>query len=438
MGKEQIKKEILKNIRKYYKLSFAKKEFIPGKTYIPIAARVFDEREMTTLSEAVLDFWLTEGRFAKLFEKKFSKLTKVPHVILTNSGSSANLLAFSALTSPKLGKRKIKPGDEIISVAAAFPTTVNPIIQLGCVPVFIDINLETLNIDSSKIEKAITKKTKAIFLAHTLGNPFDVKTIMRIAKKYNLFVIEDSCDALGSSYRGQMVGTFGDIGTFSFYPPHHITMGEGGALVTKNPLLKQIIRSFRDWGRDCWCDTGRDNTCGKRFGWKFGRLPLGFDHKYIYSHVGYNLKLTDMQASIGVAQLDKLPEFIRKRRENFQLLHDGLKKYKNYFILPKPTSGSKPSWFGFPLTIKREVGFSRKEVVEHLEKNKIATRMLFSGNVTKQPYFENINYRISGDLKNTDYAMDNTFWIGVFPGINKKMIGYIIRTFDNFFKIEKS
>lgn len=434
MDKEKIKKEIFKKVKDYYKAAFKKGKFVAGETYVSHAARVFDEKEILLLAESALDFWLTEGRFVKKFEKEFCRFLNIPFTILTNSGSSANLLALMSLTSPKLGERRLKPGDEVIAVAAAFPTTVNPIIQASCVPVFVDIDFTTLNIDSSKIEKAITKKTKAIFLAHTLGNPFDLNKIIKIAKKNNLFIIEDACDALGSSYKGRFVGTFGDIGTFSFYPAHHITMGEGGALVTKDPKLKMIIRSFRDWGRDCWCDTGCDNTCKKRFEWKLGKLPYGFDHKFIYSHLGYNLKLTEMQAAVGLAQLDKLPEFIRIRKNNFQLLYNGLEKYKKYFIFLKSLPESDPSWFGFPITLKRGIGFSRKEIVDYLEKNKIGIRMLFSGDITKQPYFENINYRISGSLENTDYVMENTFWIGVYPGITKEMADYIIKKFDEFLK----
>lgn len=434
MDKEKIKKEIFEKIKEYYREAFKKGEFVPGKTYVSHAARIFDEKEIFFLTESALDFWLTEGRFVKKFEKEFCRFMNVPYAILANSGSSANLLALMSLTSPKLGERRLRPGDEVIAVAAAFPTTVNPIIQAGCVPVFVDIDFATLNIDPFKIEKAITKKTKAIFLAHTLGNPFDLNKIMKIARKNNLFVIEDACDALGSSYNGQLAGTFGDIGTFSFYPAHHITMGEGGALVTKDPNLKMIIRSFRDWGRDCWCDTGSDDTCKKRFDWKLGKLPYGFDHKFIYSHLGYNLKLTEMQAAVGLAQLDKLPEFIKMRKRNFKLFYGGLKKHEKYFIFAKPLPQSDPSWFGFPITLKKGIGFSRKEIVDYLEKNKIGTRMLFAGNITKQPYFENINYRISGNLKNTDYAMENTFWIGVYPGITKEMADYIIRKFDQFLK----
>ena len=434
MTQNQLRKEIFRKVQEYYKVAFGEKVFSPGQTSIPASGKVFDEKEMVSLVDSALDFWLTEGKFARKFEEDFSKYLKAPYVILTNSGSSANLLAFSALTSPQLGKRRIKPGDEVITVAAAFPTTVNPIIQNGCTPVFLDIDLKTLNIDSTKIEKAVTKKTKAIFLAHSLGNPFDLKIVMKVAQKYNLFVIEDACDALGSTYNGQLVGTFGDIGTFSFYPAHHITMGEGGALVTKIPQLKRVIRSIRDWGRDCWCDTGHDNTCGKRFGWKLGKLPFGYDHKYIYSHLGYNLKLTDMQAAIGVAQLQKLPKFIEKREKNFQLLYNKLKKYENYFILPRATPNSKPSWFGFPITVKRNAGFTRRKIVNYLEENKIAIRMLFGGNIIKQPYFKNINYRIFDNLENTDYIMNNTFWIGVYPGLSPKMLRYLISVLDKFFK----
>ena len=431
---KKLKKEIFKKVREFYRVKFMKKKFIPGQTLIPASGKVFNEKEMIFLVDSALDFWLTEGRFAQKFEEEFSKYLKVPYTILTNSGSSANLLAFTALTSSKLGERRIKPGDEVITVAAAFPTTVNPIIQNGCLPVFLDVDLETLNIDSTKIEKAITKNTKAIFLAHSLGNPFDLKTVMRVAKKYNLFVIEDACDALGATYNNQLVGTFGDIGTFSFYPAHQITMGEGGALVTKNPLLNRVIRSLRDWGRDCWCKPGHDNTCGKRFGWQLGKLPFGYDHKYIYSHLGYNLKVTDMLAAIGVAQLEKLPRFIEKRERNFQFLYRQFKKYGNSFIFLKATPNSKPSWFGFPITIRKNAGFKRREIVNYLEEHKIATRMLFGGNITKQQYFENINYRIFDNLKNTDYIMNNTFWIGVYPDLTPKILKYVISIFNKFLK----
>ncbi len=427
-----IKKEILQKVKEYYNEEFGEKKFIPGKTLIHSSGKVFNDKEMVSLVDSALDFWLTEGRFVEKFEQEFSRYFKVPYTILTNSGSSANLLAFSALTSPKLGDKRIKPGDEVISVAATFPTTINPIIQNGCVPVFLDVDLKTLNINASNLERAITKKTKAIFLAHTLGNPFNLKTVMMIAKKYNLFVIEDTCDALGATYNGQLVGTFGDISTFSFYPAHQITMGEGGALITKNSLLNRIIRSFRDWGRDCWCRPGHDNTCGKRFSWQFGKLPFGYDHKYVYSHMGYNLKLTDMQAAVGVEQLKKLPQFITARRKNYDFLYKSLEKYGKYFIFAKPTPNSSPSWFGFPITVKENAGFTRIEIVNYLENNKIATRMLFCGNIIRQPYFEKIKYRIFEELKNTDYIMNNTFWIGLYPGIRQRELNYIIKVFDNF------
>jgi len=434
MTQNQLKKEIFKKVCEYYKIRFKKRPFVPDQTLVPPSGKIFNEKEMISLVDSALDFWLTEGRFAEKFEQEFSKYLKVPYTALTNSGSSANLLAFTALTSPKLGKKKIKPGDEVITVAAAFPTTVNPIIQNGCVPVFLDVDLETLNISSSKLEKAITKKTKAIFLAHSLGNPFDLKTVMKVAKKHDLFVIEDACDALGATYNNQLVGTFGDIGTFSFYPAHQITMGEGGALVTKNPLLNRIIRSFRDWGRDCWCKPGHDNTCGKRFDQQFGKLPFGYDHKYTYSHLGYNLKITDMQPAVGIEQLKKLPKFIEARRRNYQFLYKNLKKYKDYFIFAKPTPSSKPSWFGFPITIRENVGFTRAEIVNYLEEHKIMTRMLFCGNITKQPYFEDMKYRICDTLENTDLIMNNTFWIGVYPGVGEKELGYTIRTITKFFE----
>ena len=396
-----LKKEIFEKVKEYHRENFKGKPFQAGLTAIPAAGKVFDEKEMISLVDASLDFWLTEGRFAKKFEQAFSKYLGVSHVALVNSGSSANLLAFTALTSPKLGERRINPGDEVIAVAAAFPTTVNPIIQNGCVPVFIDIDPDTLNVDAAKIEGAITAKTKAIFLAHSLGNPFGLDNVIKIAKRHNLFVIEDCCDALGSTYDGRFVGTFGDIGTFSFYPAHQITMGEGGAVVAKDHLCK---------------------------------LPFGYDHKYTYSHLGYNLKLTDMQAAVGLAQLKKLPVFIKARRKNFNYLRKNLDKYQKYFTFAKITPGADPSWFGFPITVKPGAGFSRARIIEFLGKNKIMTRMLFAGNITKQPYFEGINYRIYGELENTDYAMENTFWIGVYPGIEKEQAEFIVKTFDLFFE----
>ncbi|MEW6618520.1 MAG: lipopolysaccharide biosynthesis protein RfbH [bacterium] len=428
MENKDLKSEIFEMVTRYYEEKHKHKPFIPGKTHIPYAGRVYNEEEIIFLVDSALDFWLTTGRFAEQFEKELSKFLGVKHCILTNSGSSANLLAISALTSPKLGERRLKPGDEVITIACGFPTTVNPIIQNNLVPVFIDVDIGSYNIQSDKIEEALSEKTKAIFLAHTLGNPFDLNKIMSIAQKYNLWVIEDNCDALGSKYNDKYTGTFGQIGTLSFYPAHHITMGEGGALITNDTQLKRLIESFRDWGRDCWCEPGNDNTCGKRFSQQLGRLPFGYDHKYIYSHIGYNLKITDMQAAIGIAQLKKLPSFIEARKKNFNLLYQGLKKYEEVFILPQPTSNSQPSWFGFPITVRQKAKFSRAEIVNHLEKNNIATRMLFGGNLVKQPAYQNVNYRLIDSLKNTDFVMDNTFWLGVYPGLTEEMIEFILKT----------
>jgi CDP-6-deoxy-D-xylo-4-hexulose-3-dehydrase len=430
---EVLRQAIFERVREFYNYKFKKKSFERGKTKIPYAGRVFDENELISLIDASLDFWLTAGRFSKDFEDKFTKLLGIDHCLLTNSGSSANLLAISALTSHALGERRLKPGDEVITVACAFPTTVNPIIQNNLVPVFVDIDPGTYNIIADKIEPALSKKTKAIFLAHTLGNPFDLSRVIQIAQKHNLWVIEDACDALGSKYDGRYIGTFGDIATFSFYPAHHITMGEGGAVVTNSDQLKRIIQSFRDWGRDCWCGPGEDNTCRRRFGWQLGELPFGYDHKYIYSHIGYNLKITDMQAAIGVAQLKKLPGFIEARRRNWEILHKGLKKYKDYFILPRAAENSEPSWFGLLLTRREDAPFSREEIITYLEKNNIATRMLFSGNIIRHPYFSEVKYRIYGGLKNTDNIMKNTFWIGVYPGMTENMIEFILGIFHNFF-----
>lgn len=431
MSEGEIRKEIFEKVKELYSTT-EKKEFIPGKSYIPYAGRVYDEKELISLVDASLDFWLTAGRFAKQFEKDFADFLGAQHCLLTNSGSSANLLAVSALTSHKLGEQRLRPGDEVITIAAAFPTTVNPIVQNNLVPVFVDVNLGTYDAQTDKVEAAISSKTKAIFIAHTLGNPFDLKKIMDLAKSHNLWVIEDNCDALGSKYDGRYTGTFGHISTFSFYPSHHITMGEGGALVTNDPQLKQIIASFRDWGRDCWCEPGCDNSCGRRFGWQIGNLPAGYDHKYIYSHIGYNLKITDLQAAIGVVQLKKLPEFIKARKNNWKRLLEGLRKYEDYFILPKATERSDPSWFGFILTIKESAPFLRKEIVNYLEANKIATRLLFSGNITRHPSFEHVNFHVYGDLKNTDLIMKNTFWIGVYPGLTDEMIDYMLAKFHGF------
>ena len=434
MGSEKIiRKGILFKVKEYYKASQAKC-FIPGKTPINYAGRIFDENELVKLIDASLDFWLTAGRYARKFEEKLAKLLKVKYCLLTNSGSSANLLAISALTSPLLKDRRLKPGDEVITTACGFPTTLNPILQNRLVPVFVDIDLGTYNINVGKIEKAITGKTKAVFIAHTLGNPADLAVLTKIAKRHDLWLIEDNCDSLGSKYKGRPTGSFGDISTCSFYPPHHITMGEGGAVLTDDPLLKKIIMSFRDWGRDCWCETGHDNTCGNRFTQKFGGLPKGYDHKYVYSHIGYNMKVTDMQAAIGVAQLDKLPGFIELRKKNFKKFYTNLQQYKKYFILPEWSKDSQPSWFGFPIFVKETAPFRRSDIVNYLEKSRIATRMLFGGNLTKQPAYKNIRYRIAGDLNNTDLVMNNLFWIGVYPGITEEANKYILTKFDGFIK----
>jgi len=430
---KQLKKEILEKVREFYK-SQPKEKFIPNKTRVNYAGRIYNEKELMNLVSASLDFKLTAGEYAKKFEEKFAKLLGIKYCLLTNSGSSANLLAVTVLTSPKLGERRLKAGDEIITTACGFPTTLNPILQNGLVPVFIDVDLGTYNIQTDKIEKIITKKTKAIFIAHTLGNPANLTKLKKIAKKYSLWLIEDNCDALGSKYNGKYTGTFGDIATFSFYPAHHITMGEGGALVTNNLLLKRIVASFRDWGRDCWCEPGKDNTCGNRFKMKFGKLPFGYDHKYVYSHIGYNLKITDMQAAIGLAQLEKLPLFIKKRKDNFSKINNFLKKYEKYFILPKVDKNADPSWFGFPILVKEESPFTKNEIVEFLEKNNIATRMLFGGNLLNQPAYQNIKFKTADGLENTDIVMNNLFWIGVYLGITKEKLNYIFRIFVDFLK----
>ncbi len=433
-AKKETRQGIFKEVVRLFRLGRKKVKFTPGKTLINYAGRVYNEKELINLVDASLDFWLTSGEYAKKFEEKLANFLGLRYCLLTNSGSSANLLAISALTSPLLGKNRLKAGDEVITTACGFPTTLNPILQNNLVPVFVDIKLGTYNIDTDKIEKAISKKTKAIFIAHTLGNPVDLDKILKIVKKYNLWFIEDNCDALGSKYRGRYTGTFGDISTCSFYPPHHITMGEGGAVLTNNPLLRRIIMSFRDWGRDCYCETGHDNTCGRRFSQRFGSMPFGYDHKYVYSHIGYNLKVTDMQAAIGVAQLDKLPKFIEARRKNFNYLYNFLKNYEEFFILPECLKNSEPSWFGFPILVKEDAPFTRNELVKYLEDNKIATRMLFGGNLTRQPAYKNTKYRIFQDLKNTDLVMNNLFWLGVYPGLTKPMLFYIEKTFDNFFR----
>lgn len=409
-----------------------KNSFIPGETYVPVSGKVFDQEEINNAIEAAKDGWWTEGRFAKQFESEFKKFLGVNYVTLVNSGSSANLLAFTSLTSSVFGERALKAGDEYITTPVAFPTTVNPGILYGLKPVFIDAELDTLNIDVSQIEKAITKKTKLIMVAHTLGNPYNLDKIMRIAKKYNLWVIEDCCDALGSRYDGKLVGTFGHIATFSFYPAHQITMGEGGAVITNTSLIHKSMRQFRDWGRDCWCDTGKDNTCRKRFGWQLGDLPYGYDHKYIYSQIGYNLKLSDFQPAIGLAQLKKLPGFIQKRKNNYKKLYEFFKNYKKYFILMKATKKEDPCWFGFPVVVKENAPFTRNRLTEYLEKHKIGTRNIFSGNLLKHPAYKNIKYRTIGVMKNADIVMNNAFWLGVFPGITDEMMEYVKKTLGGF------
>ncbi len=429
---EDLRYQILELTRKYIREK-QKEEFLPGKTLIPFARRVFDENEYVNLVDSSLDGWLTAGRYEEEFELKFANFFGVKSCSLVNSGSSANLIALSTLTSKKLGERRIKKGDEVITVAAGFPTTVNPIVQIGAVPVFLDIELGTYNIKVEDLEKAYTEKTRAVMLAHTLGNPFNLKVVKEFTDRHNLWLIEDTCDALGSKYNGQLVGTFGDIATVSFYPAHHITMGEGGAVLTNSLKLERIIRSFRDWGRDCYCKPGMSNTCGMRFNQQFGTLPFGYDHKYVYSHIGYNLKITDMQAAVGVAQLEKLEGFIEKRKYNFKRLKEGLEEFENDLILPKATENSDPSWFGFPITIKEESKIKRYDLVNYLEKNKIMTRMLFGGNLTRQPAYEDVEYRIVGDLKNTDLVMNNTFFIGVYPGITDEMIDYMLQVFKSFF-----
>lgn len=411
------------------------KPFTAGASTVPASGKVLGAKELQYLVEASLDGWLTTGRFNDAFEERLGKILGVKHVLTTNSGSSANLLAFSALTSHQLGDRAIKPGDEVISVAAGFPTTVNPVLQHGAIPVFVDVDIPTYNIDPARIEAAVSEKTKAIMLAHTLGNPYNLAEVTRIAKKYNLWLVEDCCDALGSTYDGKLVGTFGDIATVSFYPAHHITMGEGGAVFTNNSDLKRIVESIRDWGRDCYCAPGKDNTCGKRFGWQLGTLPKGYDHKYTYSHLGYNLKITDMQAAVGLAQLDRLPEFVERRKRNFRYLTERLQGVTEFLILPQATPGSDPSWFGFPITIRDEAGVSRVDLLKYLDQYKVGTRLLFAGNLTRQPYFQGRQYRVSGELGNTDIIMNNTFWIGVYPGLTDDMLDYAADRLETFFGV---
>lgn len=444
MGKEkELREKVLDTVKEYYNFQYGSKDVYAEGDRINYAGRVFDDEEMTLLVDSALDFWLTAGRYVDEFEKSFSKFLGVKFTSLVNSGSSANLVAFMALTSHRLGDRRIKKGDEVIAVAAAFPTTVTPIVGFGAVPVFVDVELPTYNIDCSKLKDALSDKTKAVMVAHTLGNPFDLFKVKEFCDENNLWLIEDNCDALGSQvlFDGELKysGTVGDIGTSSFYPPHHMTMGEGGAVYTNNGELYKIINSFRDWGRDCWCPSGRDNTCGKRFTQKFSELPEGYDHKYVYSHFGYNLKVTEMQAAIGCAQLKKLPNFIKCRKKNWQTLKEGLECLNDKFILPEATKDSEPSWFGFMLTIREGSEFKRNEIVNYLEEKGIQTRTLFSGNLIKHPCFDEIRssgegYRVSGELKNTDLIMNNSFWVGVYPGLTEDQVNFMITAIKDFFK----
>nr|WP_199065565.1 lipopolysaccharide biosynthesis protein RfbH [Chromobacterium sp. ASV5] len=436
---DKIRLKISELVQQYAEIAHAPQPFVAGQSPVPVSGKVIGAKELQLMVDASLDGWLTTGRFNAMFEERLAKFLGVKYLITVNSGSSANLVAFSTLTSPKLGERAIKQGDEVIGVAAGFPTTVNPILQFGAVPVFVDVDLATHNIDASKIEAAITPKTKAIMLAHSLGNPFNLEVVMDLCKKYNLWLVEDCCDALGATYNGQLVGTFGDIATLSFYPAHHITMGEGGAVFTNNAELKQIAESFRDWGRDCYCAPGKDNTCSKRFCWTKkdlgGDLPDGYDHKYTYSHLGYNLKISDMQAACALAQMDRVEEFIAKRRANFAYLKNRLSSVEQFLHLPEATLNSEPSWFGFPLIVKDTAGVKRSDLINFLEESKIGTRLLFAGNLTKQPYMAGRNFRVSGELTNTDVVMNQTFWLGTFPALGQAQLDYIADKLEEFFGI---
>lgn len=433
MTPENLRQEISRLVEQYANITLSPNPFIGGETVIPPSGKLLGARELQLMVEASLDGWLTTGRFNAEFELKLAKFIGVNHLITVNSGSSANLVAFSTLTSPKLGDRAIKKGDEVIGVAAGFPTTVNPIAQFGAVPVFVDVDMSTHNIDADLIESAITPKTKAIMLAHTLGNPFNLAKVRSLCDKYGLWLVEDCCDALGATYDGKMVGTWGDIGTLSFYPAHHITMGEGGAVFTNNPQLKVIAESFRDWGRDCYCAPGCDNTCGNRFGQQFGELPIGYDHKYVYAHLGYNLKITDMQAACGLAQLERAPEFIATRKRNFSLLKERLETLSDFLEVAQATPNSDPSWFGFPVTLKESSGVKRVDLLKYLDQNKIGTRLLFAGNLTRQPYFKTVEHRVVGSLTNTDRTMNQTFWLGVQPTLGQEHFDFVGEKLEEFF-----
>jgi CDP-6-deoxy-D-xylo-4-hexulose-3-dehydrase len=429
---QRIRDEISRLVKQYFVDAFPTKPFVGGLSQIPVSGKVFDADELQYLVDASLDFWLTTGRFAEVFEEQFAQVMGVKHALLCNSGSSANLLALTALTSPRLKDRALKPGDEVITVAAGFPTTVNPIIQNQLVPVFVDARIGTFDASVDSIEAAITSRTRAIMMAHTLGNPFEVEGVMRLARKHDLYLVEDSCDAVGATFDGKPVGSFGDTATASFYPAHHITMGEGGCVLTNSAPLKKIIESFRDWGRDCWCPPGHDNTCGRRFDWQLGDLPYGYDHKYVYSHIGYNLKLTDMQAAVGVAQLKKLPHFIAARRKNWNLLNNGLKDFTDVLYLPVATPNSEPSWFGYAITVRDDAPFSRLDLIQHLESRHIGTRLLFGGNLVRQPAYQGVQYRIAGELTGSNLITNGTFWIGVYPGISDSMVEFVIATIREF------
>jgi CDP-4-dehydro-6-deoxyglucose reductase, E1 len=425
----QLRERICAMLPEYFREEFPVREFVPGESSVPVSGRVFDAEDLEFLVNAALDFWLTTGRFADQFEREFARFIGVRSAILVNSGSSANLVAVSTLTSPRLRERQLKPGDEVITVAAGFPTTVNPIIQCGLIPVFVDVQIPTYNVDVTQLEAALSDRTRAIICAHTLGNPFDLASVTAFAREHNLWLIEDCCDAVGSTYNGQKAGSFGDLATTSFYPAHHITMGEGGCVLMEKPLLKTLAESFRDWGRDCWCAPGKENTCGKRFDWQLGELPHGYDHKYIYSHIGYNLKATDMQAAVGVSQLKKLPRFIEARKQNFAYLRAGLKEVEEFFVLPGATPNSDPSWFGLPLMVRETAPFTRNALMDFLNSKKIATRQLFGGNLIRQPAYQNIQRRVIGDLPNSERVMNQAFWIGVYPGLTRPMLEYVIETF---------
>ncbi len=433
MTPELLRQEISKLVEQYANLALATKPFEPGQSVIPPSGKVIGARELQLMVEASLDGWLTTGRFNAEFERKLAEFIGIKHLITVNSGSSANLVAFSTLTSAKLGERAIKKGDEVIGVAAGFPTTVNPIVQFGAIPVFVDVDMKTHNIDADLIEAAITPKTKAIMLAHTLGNPFNLAKVKSLCDKYGLWLVEDCCDALGATYDGKMVGTWGDIATLSFYPAHHITMGEGGAVFTNNAELRTIAESFRDWGRDCYCAPGCDDTCGKRFGQQFGSLPAGYDHKYVYAHLGYNLKITDMQAACGLAQLDRAAEFVATRKRNFELLKERLASLSDFLEIAEATPNSDPSWFGFPVTLKESSGVTRVDLLKYLDQHRIGTRLLFAGNLTRQPYFKSIEYRIVGELTNTDRTMNQTFWLGVQPSLGQEHFEFVAEKLEEFF-----